>query len=66
MLNTKTIRMKYGDDICRRCINKEYQVRLIPEDCQYFLYARKCPCCGNVRHIVVGFRISGLRKMLLR
>ena len=65
MLHTKRIKVRFGDDICRTCINKTYGVRLRQEDCRYgYVYA--CPCCGQFKNIVVGFETMGKLKMLLR
>ena len=65
MLSANAIRKKYGDYICRRCINKKYHVQLEPKDCVYgYLY--KCRCCGQERNIVVGFTPSGHARMLLK
>ena len=63
MLTTKPIRKRFHGDICRRCINDEYKVSLMHSDCKYGRTAR-CPRCGDQRHIVEGFVISGKKKML--
>ena len=66
MLNFKPIYDRYGNGICRKCINKVYHANLEPEDCHYFIYPHRCPRCGNMRNIVVGFRLRGRAKMLFR
>ena len=65
MLNPKPIHDRFGDYICRRCINKEYRVKLVPPDCQYG-YDYICPRCHEKHHIVTGFTLSGRLKMLLK
>ena len=53
--------------ICRRCINKEYDVELQPSDCIYaFPFPLRCSRCGEQRNIVGDLRISGKVKMILR
>ena len=65
MMSAQAIAQDYRDYICRRCINEEYAVHLIPKDCKYG-YAAQCPCCRQHRNIVVGFKISGRAKMLFK
>ena len=65
VMTTKRIRRRFGDNICRRCINSTYHVRLNPSDCLY-RYSSECRCCGGMHHIVAGFRLSGRLKMLLK
>ena len=65
MLTTRRIKNKFGDNICRRCINRKYKVNLEPVDCRYG-YHYMCPCCKKVHNIVVGFSRSGRVKMLFR
>ncbi len=65
MLSAKPIHDRYGDYICRRCINREYRVKLVPEDCHYG-YDYECPCCHVMRHIVTGFTLRGRVKMIFR
>ena len=65
MLDAKPIHDRYGDYICRRCINREYHVKLVPSDCKYG-YDHVCPCCLMKRHIVTGFNLSGRIKMLFK
>lgn len=65
MISTKPIEERYGRPICRRCINKAYHVKLIPEDCVYG-YVYSCPVCNENRNIVVGFRKTGKVKMFFK
>ena len=65
MLSAAVIRRRFGDNICRRCINKKYHVQLEPVDCRYG-YTHVCPCCKLSRNIVIGFTASGHAKMLFR
>ena len=65
MLSTKRIARRYGDNICRRCINRVYHARLKNQDCVYGYYYN-CPRCKQPHHIVIGFTASGKLKMLLK
>ena len=38
--------------MCRRCINRVYDVKLSPNDCRYLHYPYPCRCCGQMKHIV--------------
>ena len=65
MINYQTIVEQYGGGICRRCLNRSFNVRLLPRDFTYDSpEARPCPCCGNIHHIVDGFRLTGKLKLL--
>lgn len=44
VFTTSRIKNKYGDNICRRCINRQYMVNLTPRDCRYG-YQYVCPRC---------------------
>ena len=65
MLSLDPVRKRFGDYICRSCLNKEYSVNLNKEDCRYG-YFGYCPSCKEPRNIVVGFEPSGKVKMLLK
>ena len=65
MLSLRRIQERYGSFICRKCINKRYHARLQPNDCIYGYYYR-CPRCKEDHHIVVGMKMSGKLKMLLK
>ena len=51
-----------GRRICRRCINMLYNAKLVRSDCKYE-DKEECPYCGEVRHLVSGFTLSGKGKM---
>lgn len=63
-MRIQSVYKKYGGGICRKCINREYHAKLVPEDCQYYYYPYACPSCGEVRNIVVGFRWQVRTRML--
>ena len=44
--------------LCRKCLAECMQTNLEREDCQYFLRQEVCRKCHQVRHIVVGVRLS--------
>ncbi len=66
MANIETVKAAYGGYICRRCINREFGARLKPNDCIYEMYPSRCVCCGETRNIVIGFKICGSLKLLLK
>ena len=65
MLSTSRIKRKFGDNICRRCINRRYKVHLTPKDCRYGYYYA-CRSCHELHHIVTDFTLSGHLKMLFK
>ena len=65
MLTAEKIRKQKGDYICRKCINRIYEVNLERKDCRYGYYA-VCRCCNNDANIVVGFTLPGQLKLLLK
>lgn len=65
MVNIARIREDYGDNICRRCINRKYHSKLQPNDCQYG-YTYVCPVCKKMHNIVVGFSLTGRGKLLFK
>ena len=65
MMTVKPIRRRYGENICRACINESYRAHLEPKDCLYS-YTYTCPRCGRTHHLVSGFTASGKLKMLFR
>ena len=65
MLTVEPIRRRYGETICRTCINRQYRASLQPKDCLYG-YTYTCPRCGRIQHLVNGFTLSGKLKMLFR
>ena len=65
MLSMKRVRKKYGDYICRACLNEAYHVRLKRENCKYG-YMYRCPRCGENKNIVVHLTPGGRLKTLFR
>lgn len=65
MISTSGVRKKYGDYLCRHCLNRQYGVRLTPRDVRY-RHMRVCPVCHSTDHLVVAFRITGKLKMLFK
>jgi len=55
----KAIQKKYGQNICRRCINRLTGAALERKNCIYASYPGTCPVCGVPQNIVTGFRLSG-------
>lgn len=66
MANMKKINEKLGSNVCRRCINKKFNVSLEPKDCSYWMYPNQCSVCGEVHNIVTGLSSSGKMKMLFK
>ncbi len=65
MASIKIIKEQFGDNICRKCINSFYDVKLEPKDCVYG-YTYICPRCKEARNIVVGFKAGGKMKMMFK
>jgi hypothetical protein len=67
MATERSVYKKLGNNVCRRCICKEFGVDLRPEDCIYKNpFPDVCHQCGELRNLVTGFRLSGKRKLLFR
>ncbi len=49
--------------MCRRCINKEYNIHLETEDCMYSMFPQKCSSCGVTKDIVVNVRLTSKHKL---
>ena len=64
MLTMSRIKKEHGAPICRRCVNKQYQVNLRRKHCRYYRYSDICPCCGESRHIVKRFSLAGCWKLI--
>ena len=63
MVSIDEIKYRYGR-ICRSCINRIYHVKLQQKDCVYGThFLEQCARCGEMKHIVVGFSLSGQRKL---
>lgn len=65
MFSARPVRKKYGDYLCRQCMNRQYRVRLTPRDVRY-RHTRVCPLCHASNHLVVGFKPTGLLKMITK
>ena len=64
MWTTKSIRKTFGGNVCRHCVNDLTHVHLYPRDCHYETQRRVCPRCHvEDKHIVSGFKISGMWKL---
>ena len=67
MINIDKIRREYGGNICRRCINVEYDVELNPDDCIYEdMSLCECSRCHNSSHLVSGLSRSGKLKTIFK
>ena len=67
VVTENTIRVKFGGNICRRCINEEFGANLQQADCEYKIpFPQICPRCRNVANIVTGFRMTGRLKLLAK
>lgn len=65
MAGLNSIHKKYGANICRKCINREYDVHLKSSDCLYHNpFPSICSCCGEPKNIVTGLRLTGRLKLL--
>ena len=56
---------------CRRCINYEFGIHLLPEDVMYMMDGDRldvgtCSFCHQQKHIVTGLRFPGKLKMITR
>jgi hypothetical protein len=66
MVSMERIHRELGQEVCRRCIAKRYNVSLLPEDCWYDTYPHPCSICGEVHNIVIDLKRSGRRKLFFR
>ena len=66
MVSMDRIHRELGEEVCRRCIAKRYNVSLLPEDCWYDTYPHPCAVCGEVHNIVIDLKRSGRRKLFFR
>ncbi len=41
----QTLKQQVLGHNCRRCINKEFHLNLVPEDCIYMEYRYECKSC---------------------
>lgn len=65
MLSLKPVILEYGGNLCRRCLNRRYEVHLAHRDCRE-APNRECPCCRKVGSVVVGLTLSGRFKLLTK
>ena len=65
MASIKKIKRRFGENICRRCINDIYRTDLTRKDCVYG-YKADCSCCGEYQNIVIRVRLGGRIRLLLK
>lgn len=64
MATMRSIKKRFGGEICRRCLNEVYGLNLSPNDCLYTSYSPAvCPCCGEVNNIVN--RVRKVQRLVL-
>ncbi len=51
---------------CRNCINKEYHLTLMPEDCIYMEYQYECKKCKKLHNIVYDIRKRSRYKLFFK
>lgn len=68
MKTMRQIHNELGMNVCRQCINKEYNTNITRNDCCYISdYGKQsCSCCGELRNIVVELRIKGRLKLFFK
>ena len=66
MLTTRSVKKRFGSRLCRDCMNREYGVDLRRRDVFYVYSDKECPYCYANKHLVRGFKPSGLVKMLFK
>ena len=66
MLTTRPVKKRFGSLLCRDCINREFGVNLRRKDVFYVYSNEDCPYCYASKHLVKGFKPSGLVKMLFK
>ena len=64
MLSLRPVVLEYGGHICRRCLNRRYEVHLAHRDCRETASPLPCPCCGKAGNVVVALRLGGRVKLL--
>lgn len=64
MTTMEKIRNRFGNNICRKCINEVYQTDLSHRDCEYEMYPSTCPRCKKVKNIVCGLSLRGKLKLM--
>lgn len=63
MLTLKAVIRDYGGVICRRCLNRRYNVHLAHRDVREESN-QDCACCRRVGRVVTGLTLSGRIKLL--
>ena len=66
MTTVKKIRNRFGNYICRGCINEVYHANLFPRECEYEMYPDMCPRCKQMKNIVCGTSVKGTLKLLIK
>ena len=66
MTTIKKIRNRFGNYICRGCINEVYHTELSPKECEYQMYPDLCPRCKAMKNIVCGTTFRGKIKLAFR
>ena len=51
--------------ICRQCLNEQYHIKLIPNDCYYHMYPAVCDRCKQMKNIVKEIRFKKRLKIRL-
>ncbi len=64
MLSLRPVLLEYGDYLCRRCLNRRYEVHLAHRDCRESPSPHPCPCCKKTGSVVTGLRMGGHIKLL--
>lgn len=64
MLTLKPVILDYGAPLCRRCLNRSYDVHLAHRDCREAPSPMPCPCCQKPGKVVVGLKLGGHWKLL--
>lgn len=49
---------------CRKCINKQYSIKLLPKNCYYAYYQSECVMCGEMHQMIQKLRFMGKIKLL--
>lgn len=52
----KFLKQKILGHNCRKCINEEFHLNLLPQDCIYMEYRYECKRCKEVQNIVCDIR----------
>ena len=61
----KNFANNYITGVCRDCMNQASGFQLNTRDCLFHKHSRRCPNCGDYRHIVADLRFRGRLKILL-